>query len=147
MAAIEIEQIFQGSRDLVFDAIRRYDLYPKYLPGVQKVEILSGQKPGVSQQVRYELNIIKTFYYVLNMRESSPSTIEWDLDDSNIMKANSGSWTFTAAGKNKTAAIYRLDVKFKGLVPSMITDKIAAANLPMMMAGFQKLIIDQKSSD
>ncbi|MCX6123329.1 MAG: SRPBCC family protein, partial [Proteobacteria bacterium] len=60
--------------------------------------------------------------------------------ESNLMKHNTGSWTFEAEGKGKTKATYNLEIKFKGLVPSMITDQIAKANLPLMFAGFQKLI-------
>ena len=144
LAELEIEKVFQGTPELVFNAIRRYDLYPKYLPCVQKIDVIPKKKPNNPQLVRYELYIIKTFFYVLSMKESPFSKIEWSLDDSNIMKSNSGSWTFEGLGKKRTKAIYRIDVKFKGFVPSMVTDKIAQANLPTMMAGFQKLINEVK---
>jgi hypothetical protein len=56
------------------------------------------------------------------------------------MKTNNGSWNLSTGATNETIAIYKLDVGFRGLVPSMITDKIAKANLPAMFDGFQKLI-------
>jgi ribosome-associated toxin RatA of RatAB toxin-antitoxin module len=140
LAEVEIEHVFKGTPKQVFSALRRYDLYPKFLPGVQKVEILPAMVKGATAQVRYELNLIKTFYYVLNMRETPCESIAWDMADSNLMKANAGSWALKPKGKSQTAATYRLDVQFRGLVPSMVTDRIAAANLPAMMTGFQRLI-------
>lgn len=146
MASLETETTFNGTLDLVFEGIKKYDKYPKYLPGVTRIDVLPPKESGSVCQVRYELNIVKTFYYVLNMFEDGPKRIWWTLDDSNILKGNIGSWTFKTKGKDKTKthAIYKLDIKFKGLIPSVITDQVAKANLPLMMTGFQKLIDDSK---
>jgi ribosome-associated toxin RatA of RatAB toxin-antitoxin module len=145
LAKLETEHVFTGSIDQVFQGIVQYPKYPQYLPGVTDIEILPADKPGSSCQVRYELNIIKTFYYVLDMYEESPSRVWWQLADSNVMKENNGSWTLSKKGKDKTAAVYTLDIKFKGLVPSTITSKVAKANIPGMLEGFQKLIDECKS--
>lgn len=147
MASLETETTFSGSVESVFEAIRKYDLYPQYLPGVTRIDVLPAKEKGSVCQVRYELNIVKTFFYVLNMFEDGPKKIWWTLDDSNILKANNGSWAFKAKPreKNKTHATYKLDIKFKGLIPSAITDQVAKANLPLMMTGFQKLIDESKS--
>lgn len=142
MAAVEVVEEFAGSVKKVFSAITKFDLYPKYLPGVTSIKVGPPVAPGSTCLVRYELNIIKTFYYELNMYEEVPYRIWWDLNDSNLMKVNSGSWTFVAAGKGKTKATYQVEAKFKGLVPSMITDQVAKANLPLMMKGFQRLIAE-----
>lgn len=144
MASLETETTFNGPMESVFDAIKKYDKYPEYLPGVTRIEVLPPKEKGSVCQVRYELNIVKTFFYVLNMFEDGPKKIWWTLDDSNILKGNNGSWAFKTKGKekNKTQAAYKLDIKFKGLIPSVITDQVAKANLPLMMIGFQKLIDD-----
>jgi ribosome-associated toxin RatA of RatAB toxin-antitoxin module len=142
LAKLETEHVFRGSVDKVFSAIGKYDLYPDYLPGVTKIEVLPAKATGSRCQVRYELNLIKKFYYVLDMFEEAPNRIWWKLDDSNLMKQNDGSWEFTKKSADATKARYTLDVKFKGLVPSSITDQIAKANLPAMLTGFQKLIDD-----
>ena len=76
------------------------------------------------------------------MFEEAPNKIWWDMDDSNIMKYSNGSWDLSDAGKNKTKAVYKLDVGFSGFVPQKIVDQIAKANLELMMTGFQKLIDD-----
>ncbi len=149
MPSITEQHSFHGEIKEVFAAISTYSKYPDYLPGVQKIEILPAKTAGSVCQVRYELNLIKTFYYVLNMYASEPKKIWWDMDDSNIMKANTGSWELKSLkGKKdgeKTDATYTLDLSFKGFVPGFVTDQIAKANLPTMFAGFQKLIDDCKA--
>ena len=144
MAKLELEHVFDGQVDEVFAAICQFDEYPKYIPGVTKIEVLPAAAKDSSCQVRYELNLIKTFYYVLNMYQEEPNKIWWDLADSNLMKISNGAWDFNSAGEGKTKAVYQLDIKFKGLVPSAVTDRVAKANLPGMMQGFQKLIHDRR---
>jgi ribosome-associated toxin RatA of RatAB toxin-antitoxin module len=145
MATLKTEHIFTGTTAEVFAALSNYSAYPKYLPGVTKVEV---QKPPSGSKakavVRYELNIVKTFHYSLETFEEAPGKIWWHLVDSNLMKENSGSWTLSKKDASHTLAVYELDVKFKGLVPSMVTDPIAKANLPLMFAGFQKMIDESK---
>lgn len=146
MAKLEKVHTFDGTVEQVFAAIRQYSKYGDYLPGVTRTVVLPAAQSGSSCQVRYELNLIKTFYYVLHMFEKSPTSISWTLADSNLMKENDGSWSFSDLGDGKTKAIYTLDIKFKGLVPSVITDQVAKANLPMMFSGFQRLIDSSKSA-
>lgn len=145
MATIEVEHIFQGKIETVFGAISNYLKYKDFIPGVSKVEILPAKEKGSKCQVRFEVNMIKSFHYTLNMFEESPSRIWWTLEDSNLMKENVGGWTFKAAADGKTKASYSLDVKFKGFMPSALTDQVAKANMPSMLEGFQKLINGTKS--
>ncbi len=149
MPSITEQHSFHGEINDVFTAISTYSKYPDYLPGVQKIEVLPAKTAGSTCQVRYELNLIKTFYYVLNMYATEPHKIWWDMDDSNIMKSNSGSWELKALkpdkkGVAKTKATYTLDLNFKGFVPGFVTDQIAKANLPTMFEGFQKMVDEVK---
>jgi len=144
MAALETSYLFDGELQHIFQAICQFDRYPRYLPGVTGIQVLPAKDPKATCQVRYELNIVKTFYYTLEMYQEEPHKIWWHLVDSNLMKKNDGSWTFAAAEQGKTSAVYKVDVAFRGLVPSMITDQIAKANLPLMFSGFQKLANDYK---
>ena len=144
MAKLETEHVFDGAMAKVFVGIKQFEKYPQYLPAVDSIKILPATEKGSTCQVRYELNIIKKFYYILNMYEESPGKMWWTLAESNIMKTNDGGWKLSAKGESQTKALYTLDIKFKGLVPSAITDQVAKANMPAMLAGFQKLINDQK---
>lgn len=147
MAKLETEHIFDGKIEQVFAAIRCYSRYPEFIRGVTSIEVLSPKAEGSVAQVRYELNIIKKFYYTLDMFEAEPNKIWWSLADSNLMKSNDGGWKLSSVkGKpEKTKAVYTLDLKFKGLVPSAITDQVAKSNLPGMFVGFQELINKTKS--
>jgi ribosome-associated toxin RatA of RatAB toxin-antitoxin module len=144
VAELTTEHTFEGAPAEVFAGIHQYARYPDYLPGVTKIEILPAKKPNSVCQVRYDLKLIKTFFYTLNMFEENPKRIWWDLHESNIMKQSNGGWTLTPAGaaKDQTKAVYALDIVFKGLVPQAIVDQITKANLPGMMKGFQQLIKD-----
>lgn len=142
MPTLETKHEFSGSIAAVFRGIRSYEQYSNYIPGVTYVEVLPAQHVGSSCQVRYELNIVKKIYYVLNMFEDTPNKISWNLAESNVMKKNDGAWILSEISKNKTLAIYQLDVAFRGLVPSALTNKIAKTSLPGMFEGMQKLITE-----
>lgn len=139
MAKLETDHTFNGSIKKVFSGMTKYEKYPDYLPGVTGIDVLPPKKEGSTCQIRYQLKIIKEFYYILNMFQDSPKKIWWDMEESNIMKTNNGSWEFNENG-DKTKAVYSLDIKFKGLVPRAVTDKVAEASLPAMLTGFQKII-------
>ena len=144
MAKLETEHVFKNDIETVFSGLGQFEKYPQYLQGVTDIKVRPAKADGSFCQVQYDLNIIKKFYYILNMYQESPSKIWWDLDSSNIMKTNDGSWDLTQLKNGDTKAVYTLDIKFKGLVPSKITDQIAKANLPAMFAGFERLIDENK---
>lgn len=146
MAELSIEETFQGGVELAFTAIRQYDKYPDYLPGVTKIAILPPKAAGSVCQVRYDLKFIKTFFYTLDMFEDRPNKIWWQLADSNLLQVSSGSWTLTGIAPDKTKAVYAIEVGFSGFVPGKVVDQITKANLPMMMKGFQRLISDVEKS-
>jgi ribosome-associated toxin RatA of RatAB toxin-antitoxin module len=141
MAELEVKHLFNGNVNKVFRALGQFELYPEFIPGVTATKVLPPNAGSKAKcMVRTELNIVKTFYYTIEIFEDAPNRIWWSLVDSNLMKTNNGSWNLSAGATNETIAIYKLDVGFRGLVPSMITDQIAKANLPAMFDGFQKLI-------
>jgi len=141
MAELEVKHAFNGDVNKVFRALGQFELYPEFIPGVTATKVLPPSAGSKAKcMVRTELNIVKTFYYTIEVFDDAPNRIWWNLIDSNLMKTNNGSWNLSTGATNETIAIYKLDVGFRGLVPSMITDKIAKANLPAMFDGFQKLI-------
>ena len=142
MAQLVTEFVFDGKIEEVFNAVRHYAKYPEYLPGVTGISVLPAKVPGSVCQVRYELKLIKSFYYTLNMFEERPGRIHWNLDESNIMKKSDGSWDFIEDSEGKTKAVYTLDIAFSGLVPQKVVDQLTKANLPLLMAGMAKLLHD-----
>lgn len=142
MAELSTEQIFNCTPEQAFEAIRQYSKYKEYIPGVTSTEVLPAQKKGSTCQVRYDLKFIKTFYYTLDMFEEPGKKIYWHLADSNLLKVSNGSWDFSKVGQKQTKAIYAVEVGFSGFVPNKVVEQVTKANLPAMMAGFQKLIDD-----
>ena len=145
MAALTVDHVFNGTPQQVFAGIKNFAEYPNYLPGVTAIGVLPAVVPGSICQVRYELKIIKTFYYTLNMFEEQPRKLWWTLDSSNIMKKSNGYWELSGRGQGQTAAVYSLDVAFKGLVPQAVIDQVTKANLPSLMSGMQKLVDHQSN--
>lgn len=142
MAQLVTEHVFDAGIENVFDGIRQYNQYPDYIQGVTGIKVLPPKKPGSICQVRYELNLIKSFHYTLDMFEEEPRRIYWHLAESNIMKKSDGSWDFAALSEGKTKATYTLDVVFSGFVPQKIVDQVTKASLPLLMAGMAKLVQD-----
>ena len=144
MAKVTREHLFDGNIETVFQNLTRYQLYPEYLPGVTSMEILEGSPEQKECTIRYELNLIKKFYYVLSQKQNKPDSIAWSLVESNLMKLNQGSWTLKQGDEGKTLATYDLEIKVKGLIPRAVTDKLAEKSLPAMFAGFQKMINEHR---
>ena len=140
MAELTTEQVFNGNIEQVYAGLGLYARYPEFLPGVTAVQVLPPKAPGSVCQVNYELKLIKSFYYTLDMFVEKPTRIWWTLAASNLMKRSNGSWVLSSIGKDKTKAVYTLDIGFSGLVPGRIVDQITKANLGSMMTGFQSLI-------
>lgn len=146
MATISREHQFDGSPADCYAGIISYEKYPDYLPGVVKIERIKPHSAKAAVGLRYELNLIKTFYYILDMYHKENTEVKWQLVDSNLMTKNSGLWLLKPAGKGKTNATYQLEVDFKGLVPSAIIKKITESSMPGMIDGFQRLIHDQSKN-
>lgn len=140
MASLTTVRIFQGNPLEVFKGIRRFDQYPKYLPMVSEISIDPPVAPKSTALVTFKINIVKTFYYSINVFESPPERMWWELQESNLMKKSNGSWLLVAHGAKETKATYTLDIAFKGLIPQMMIDKVTQSSLEPMMDGFQKLI-------
>lgn len=146
MSEVNAKHEFIGSIQEVFAGITDYTAYPKYIPGVLGIVILEPLTQNAALSIRYEVNLIKKFHYTLNMFHEGEQKIYWTLEESNIMKKNDGSWTLNKSTKSDVVqAEYKLDLKFKGLVPSAITKKLTQTSLPGMFSGFQKLIDSKKT--
>ena len=146
MAELTTEQVFDGEQNEVFRALGLYESYPDYIPAVNAVQLLEPTMKASKVRVRYDIKLVKAFYYTLHMFEEAPTRLSWQLDDSNLFKRNTGSWHLEPLEPHRTKAVYKLDVAFSGFVPGRIVDQVTKANLPGMMAGFQKLIDAKKQS-
>ncbi|MCY4380469.1 MAG: SRPBCC family protein [Proteobacteria bacterium] len=138
------EVTFTGAKQDVFAGISRYDLYPKFIAGVSDVTILSSEDDKVT--VKFDLNLIRKFSYILNMEHTDDQFIRWHLKSSDFLTCNSGLWQLRSSGKNETIARYELEIGFKLFIPKGVIKKITDSSLPMMFKGMQAVIDCHKTN-
>jgi ribosome-associated toxin RatA of RatAB toxin-antitoxin module len=118
----------------LYDTIIDYAKYPEFVDGVKQINIIS--KTDTNSKVEYSLNIIKTFKYIVNLKQEKPSRVSWTLDSGDLFKKNDGEWKLKDLGDGKTEVTYSLDLDFKMFAPSGILANLTDKNLPSMMKAF-----------
>lgn len=124
-------------RDKLWKVIVDYVKYPEFVEGAEKVKILS--REGGKVRIEYGISLLsKDITYTLDHFEDAPNGMRWEIVDSNILKANSGSWKLNDLGGGKTEVTYSLDLDFKIYVPGMILNGLVKSQLPKMLESFEK---------
>ena len=124
-------------REKLWGVIANYTKYPEFVEGVQTVKVLSRDKAVV--RIQYGISLLsKDITYTLDHFEDAPNGMVWKLIDSNILKANSGSWSLKDLGGGKTEVTYLLALDFKIYVPGMILNGLVKSSLPKMLESFEK---------
>ncbi|HLE12753.1 MAG: hypothetical protein A2504_09625 [Bdellovibrionales bacterium RIFOXYD12_FULL_39_22] len=136
MPTVERTEIYNTTPELFYKVITDYNSYPEFVDGVSEIKILS--QKGDSLEVQFDLNLIKTFSYILQMKQTPNKKVEWSLKSGDIFKHNNGSWKLKDLGNGKTEVTYSIDVDFKGFVPKMLVNKLVSSNLPSMMQSYFK---------
>ena len=134
MAKAERTEVFNIDINKFYSIIEDYSSYPDFVDGVSSIEILD--KNETSARVKYSINLIKKFKYILKMKQKSPTHLSWKLESGDLFKLNTGSWTLEDLGDGKTKVTYSLEVTFKGFAPKMVIDKLVSSNLPAMMNSY-----------
>lgn len=136
MANANLTQTFDVDINKVYSVLSDFSKYPKFMDGVTSVEVI--EENGSEIKAKYNLNLIKKFSYTMNHTLSEPTKIQWSLESGDLLKRSEGSWTLKDLGEGKTEVSYNLDVDFKVMVPSMISNKLIKSNLPSMMKAVEK---------
>ncbi len=129
---------FNGDISTTFGVISDYTAYPDILADIDKAEVLESKRNVTV--VRFDLKIVKSFFYTLEIKTKKNKEIKWSLVESDIMKKNNGQWTFTEIDENETEAEYNIDVTFGLLVPKMVINSVVRGNLPKMFSQFNEAI-------
>lgn len=138
--------VFKGACADVYAGITAYALYPQFIAGVHNVAFIDPTDPGASCGLRYDLKVIRTLHYTLDMYHTELTSIEWQMRQSNLLSHNSGRWNLTPASETTTNATYELALGFKIFVPGRITRKLTETSLPLMFKGIQDLIDHHKQA-
>lgn len=131
------EEIYDVTAEQFYAAITDYEQYAAMLPEVDNVEVLENSETGA--KIRYSINVIKKFSYILRMHHQRPSKLAWAFDSGSLFKENSGSWQIEDLGDERCKVTYTLKVSLKVFAPKSITQKLLAVNLPRMMKAFYEL--------
>jgi ribosome-associated toxin RatA of RatAB toxin-antitoxin module len=122
--------------ETVFEVIRDYPSYPRFLPEVKAAEVL--ERRGNEVDVKYQVEVMKTIRYTLKMREERPSRIHWSFVGGEMMRDNKGFWELKPEGENATVATYNIEVTLGPLVPKAIVNALVSQSLPKMLECFKR---------
>jgi ribosome-associated toxin RatA of RatAB toxin-antitoxin module len=137
MASATRTETMNVAKDKILAVLKDYESYSDFMDGVSKVTIES--RDGNTVKAKYDLNVIKTFSYVLSLEESD-NGVSWSFDNGDIFSINNGSWELKDNGDGTTEVTYNIEVeiKVKMMGTGMITKKLVNTSLPSMMKSVEK---------
>ncbi|EQC46381.1 polyketide cyclase/dehydrase [Bacteriovorax sp. BSW11_IV] len=136
MAKAQRTETFDVAIDKIYDVIVNYKSYPEFVDGVSSIEVLEQNEAGA--RVKYSLNLIKKFSYILKLKHEKPNRVSWTFESGDLFKLNNGSWDLKDNGNGTTEVTYSLEVDVKGFVPGAIVNKLTESSLPAMMKSYNK---------
>lgn len=132
---IQREREFNVELGKLYAVITDFENYKTFLPEVVGSEIVSG-KGTDKVGVRFEIDLMKRFAYLLEFHLVPEKEVRWRLIESDFFKTNQGRWILTP-NQSKTHVKYELEVGFGFLVPGWITKRLTENNLPQMFDKFE----------
>ena len=137
MASATRTETMNVAKDKILAVLKDYESYSDFMDGVSKVTVES--RDGNTVKAKYDLNVIKTFSYVLSLEESD-NGVSWSFDNGDIFSINNGSWELKDNGDGTTEVTYNIEVeiKVKMMGTGMITKKLVNTSLPSMMKSVEK---------
>ena len=136
MASASRTEVVDVEIGKIYDVLVDYTKYPEFVDGVSAIKVLSQNE--TSAKVEYSINMIKSFKYIINIKQEKPTRLSWTLDSGDLFKKNDGEWKLKDLGNGKTEVTYSLDLDFKMFAPSSILSALTSKNLPIMMESFFK---------
>ncbi len=134
MALANRTEIMDIDINKLYDVIIDYAKYPDFVDGVDSIEILEADENGA--RVKYSINLIKQFSYIIKLTHQRPNKVTWTLESGDIFKSNVGGWDLKDLGDGKVEVTYSLEIDFKIFAPKMIVNKLVSSNLPQMMKAY-----------
>ncbi len=137
MADAKRTEVMNASKGKILEVLKDYESYSEFMDGVSKVSII--ERNGNKVKAQYDLNVIKTFSYILELEETEDG-VSWTFDSGDIFSVNNGSWELNDLGDGTTEVTYSIevDIKVKMMGTGMITKKLVNTSLPSMMKSVEK---------
>lgn len=139
--------IIDASIEDCFAVICDYESYPSFIESFKKCSVLKRSPDGNCVECYYELQLIKTLQYKLQLTKSSQE-LRWHLISKNDwpFKKNSGGWILNPIEGGKVEAIYYSDVEFSIWIPKHVKNWIIRYVLPQMLNAFKREIEKRKQN-
>jgi ribosome-associated toxin RatA of RatAB toxin-antitoxin module len=124
------------------DVVLDVEKYPKFLPEVKKVEVLS--KSATALRARFHVAVafagldVKTEYTVDYTIDRDALSVTWALHASPDLTVNEGAWRLTETADGETVAHYRAEIVTSLPIAPEIQKAFADSQLPAMMQKFQE---------
>ncbi len=135
MAGAKHTEVMDVELDALWDVISDYENYPKFVEGMESLEIT--KRDGNTTVANYVVSMFgKKVRYTLKHTEKPKKHLEWEMLEGEFFKFNNGSWDLKEKGKGKVEATYTVDVGFPLLVPKSIVNTLTGTQLPSMMKAF-----------
>ena len=135
MARFSNSIAIKAPKERVFEIISNFAKYPKFIPEIEDVKVISKSKTRA--KARFTVNLMKLISYTLDMKLSSPDRISWTLIEGEFMESNDGAWELTSLEKNLTDASFTIDIGFPFWVPSSLAEGAIKSTMPKMMKHFK----------
>lgn len=136
MATASRTEVVDVDINKLYNVLVDYAKYPEFVDGVSEIKVLAQNEK--TAKVEYGINMIKSFKYIINIKQERPTGLSWTLDSGDLFKKNNGEWKLNDLGNGKTEVTYSLDLDFKMFAPSSILSALTSKNLPVMMESFFK---------
>ena len=137
MASAERVEVMKAPKAKILKVLTDYESYSDFMEGVSKVQVL--ERDGDSVKCQYDLNVIKKFSYILDLKESDEG-VSWSFNSGDIFSQNEGSWKLKELSADETEVTYNVEVeiKVKMMGSGMIIKKLVNTTLPSMMKAVEK---------
>lgn len=123
-----------------FEVVTDYKSYPEFLydQGLRRITV--HKEEGNVKVITQEIEILgrKVDYTLRMVEDKTKHHVSWTLVKGQLMSINSGSWKIEKLGPHRIKATYSIELKLSLPIPSFITTKLAATQLPSMLNAFKK---------
>lgn len=145
MAKAALDRNVPVGIEALWRAITDYAAYPKFVEGVQNVDVRSDS--AGTKHVFYRVSMVREVEYVLAHRDDALKHMaQWDLVESSFFKVNRGRWELTRINDHLTRAAYTLEVEFGFFAPGFVVNQLIQSQLPKMLGQFEERAIQIASS-
>jgi Oligoketide cyclase/lipid transport protein len=123
-----------------FKVVTDYQAYPEFLNGQGLRRITINKDEGDIKEVTQELELMgfKVAYTLRMVEDKARQQVSWSLVKGQMMSRNNGSWKIEKLGPGRSRVTYSIELKLGMLIPSIVTTKIAATQLPAMLNAFKR---------